>query len=396
MDKTYLGKIRILKKDFLPEIRSRNFYLPVCHLYQNRQNINKVICEININGKTIPAVYKKNDNRLAANFDVYKSLKLILNETLFEPSMPLYSKLPFHYHLIPGEIRKKIFYFLYGKQGVLIHQLNKKKFPDWPIDYSVYFLKELLKITQSRQQDLIQQIYLPKRRKYTLCLTHDVDTKGGFEKINDFVKVERSLGFFSTFYIPAFHYDIDFDLLKILEKEGFEIGIHGYNHDGKLPFLNLSEIDDKLKKSVDKFKRHVKIYGFRSPSFLRTPNLYKVLEKYFLYDSSAPDTLNLDLQTSFDGCASVFPYKRGKILEIPITVPDEADLLMYGYKPEQILKIWWEKINFIRKVGGVAIILTHTDPHFSGNEIMLKFYQRFLKEVKADDTCFVTLCKDLI
>lgn len=396
MEKVFLGKINIVKKDFLSEIKPRSFYIPVYNLKKINKNAFDVICEIEVNDETFTAVYQDSIGQMIVCFDIYHTLDLILNEKLFKPKKLLYSQLPFHYHRIPFRAMKLIFLILYGKKGILKGEPDKEFFPNWPIDYSVYFLMKLSCMSRTKQLDQIQKVNLSKGKKYALCLTHDVDTSDGFNKITEFVEIEQDLGFVSTFFLPAFHYDIDFKLLKLIEGFGFEIGIHGYNHDGRLPFTNLQEIDRKLKKSIDKFREHVKVFGYRSPSFLRTPNLYKILEKYFLYDSSAPDTLNLSFKTSFDGCGSVFPYQRGNILEIPVTISNDADLLIYGYNPEQILRIWREKINFIRNIGGTATVLTHTDPHFSGNKKMLELYRKFLKEIKSDNTCYVTLCKDLI
>ena len=126
----------------------------------------------------------------------------------------------------------------------------------------------------------------PGRKKFALVLTHDVDTPRGLARCRELADMEKEMGFRSSFNFVAHGYPISPDFRRYLEKNGFEIGIHGLRHDGKLyksrkTFLrNASVINSYLKEwgSV----------GFRSPSMHSRLDWIHELE--IEYDASTFDT----------------------------------------------------------------------------------------------------------
>jgi len=74
----------------------------------------------------------------------------------------------------------------------------------------------------------------PNGKQFAFVLTHDVEFAGGQEKCIELMRIEKSLGFKSSFNFVPERYQVDKSILKELVKNGFEVGVHGLNHDGKL------------------------------------------------------------------------------------------------------------------------------------------------------------------
>jgi hypothetical protein len=68
----------------------------------------------------------------------------------------------------------------------------------------------------------------------------------------------------------------------------------------------------------------------------------------------------------------------------------DSSLIFLGNSPAEILSIWLKKLEYIKKVGGLAVVTTHTDTHFSGNANMLGIYRRLLEEIHKDSTAWIT------
>ena len=77
------------------------------------------------------------------------------------------------------------------------------------------------------------------------------------------------------------------------------------------------------------------------------------------------------------------------LLELPITVPMDATLLLHGYRPAQVLDVWEEKLEWIKRMRGLATIVTHPEPHFSGNARMLGIYTHLLTHLTQDGDCWI-------
>jgi hypothetical protein len=70
------------------------------------------------------------------------------------------------------------------------------------------------------------------------------------------------------------------------------------------------------------------------------------------------------------------------MLEVPLTIPMDADLVFRRVKLAAWADAWIEKTKFVKDVGGVAMLCTHPEKHFSGSEPAWKAYDEFLTRVK--------------
>ncbi len=107
----------------------------------------------------------------------------------------------------------------------------------------------------------------PARARFAFALTHDVETAEGMRNILRIARIEEDLGFRSSWNIVPRLYDIDHGLLRELQTRGFEIGIHGYNHDGKL-FASQQTFFRRLEV-IQQAAAEMSAVGFRAPMMHR-------------------------------------------------------------------------------------------------------------------------------
>ena len=226
----------------------------------------------------------------------------------------------------------------------------------------------------------------PEGKKFAFVLTHDVDAAKGEERCIQLATLEASLGFRSSINFVAKKYEVSASLRKDLTDRGFEIGIHGLYHDGKL--YKSKKIFQQRAKEINQLLREWQSVGFRSPSMQH--NLDWIHDLNIEYDSSTFDTDPFEPQP--DGMGTLFPFwvdgnsnEKGYI-ELPYTLPQ--DFTLFILMQERNIDIWKKKMNWIALNGGMALLNTHPDyMNFDGKKLGLEeypaeFYEEFLKYVK--------------
>jgi peptidoglycan/xylan/chitin deacetylase (PgdA/CDA1 family) len=206
-----------------------------------------------------------------------------------------------------------------------------------------------------------------------LCVTHDVDTAIGLRRALQLADVVERAGMRSCFYVVGDAAGREPGIVRELRDRGHEIGSHDVVHDNRLCFLPPAQMEERLQRA----RAAVQPYGgtgFRAPSLMRTPRLLAAIARHFTYDSSVCDT---DLEFA-RGCTTVFPYQSGGLLEIPITLPMDSSLRYVGCGPADILRVWKEKCDYLRRLGGLGVLVTHAEPHLSGGDRMRTVLSEFL------------------
>jgi len=251
------------------------------------------------------------------------------------------------------------------------------EFPHWPIEsYLEDFKREILK--NKYKDNKIPFIWFwPDKKNFAFVLTHDVETEQGLKNINKICEFEKKLGFRSAWFFVPEKYLVSETLIKELKEHCFEIGIHGLKHDGKL-FCSKKIFDERMQK-IEIYASRWGARGFRSPSLLR--NFEWLKELPFEYDSSFPDTDPYGPQPG--GCLSTFPFFIGKIVELPITLPQDHTL--FEIRQDKDIKIWKQKIDWIEKMNGMALVIVHPDYI---NKKNLKRYEELLQYIKEKKECW--------
>jgi len=225
----------------------------------------------------------------------------------------------------------------------------------------------------------------------SLILTHDVDTQFGFDHIRDVCEVEKRLGFKSSWNIVPDLYEVDELLLEYLCDSGMEIGVHDWNHDGRL-FSDKKIFDERVKK-INRVIKRWGAKGFRAGMVFHNDEWMQQLECE--YDSSYYDTD--PFQPMGGGCGKIWPFMLGRLVELPYTMPQDHVLFVAGAevrvpkeyhsedkkrkenwewmkkyvnnlwikeKSEIVLKrvdVWKMKAEWLMERGGMVLMITHPD-----------------------------------
>lgn len=241
----------------------------------------------------------------------------------------------------------------------------------------------------------------PEGKRFALILTHDVETARGVERCHTLANLEESLGFRSSFNFVPERYKVPAYLRHDLANKGFEIGVHDLNHDGKL--YDSWNIFEERAEKINKYLEVWESVGFRSASMLH--NLEWLHKLNIKYDASTFDTDPFEPQS--DGMCTIFPFWKVMnstnegYLEIPYTLPQ--DFTLFILMKEKNIQIWKNKLDWIVKRGGMALLNTHPDyMNFDDNkmseeEYPVEHYEEFIKYIKKvhEKYCWHVLPKDL-
>ena len=221
----------------------------------------------------------------------------------------------------------------------------------------------------------------PDGKQFALVLTHDVEGKDGLAKCRDLMRLEQEFGFHSSFnFIPEGNYKVPSELRDELARNGFEVAIHDLKHDGRL-FLSRREFGRKATR-INRYLRNWNAAGFRSAFMLH--KLDWLHELSIQYDASTFDTDPFEPQP--DGRHTIFPFwvpapgvqksganrlgasqkpsstagmLRAGYVELPYTLPQ--DFTLFLLLREQTPNIWLQKVDWIARHGGMALVNVHPD-----------------------------------
>jgi peptidoglycan/xylan/chitin deacetylase (PgdA/CDA1 family) len=264
----------------------------------------------------------------------------------------------------------------------------KARFPRWPVEPTLHdFYDYLFKLVTDVAREPVPFIGLwPREWKWALVLTHDVEAQPGYEKLPKLLRVEVEAGYRSSWnFVPRNRYVVDDQLVETLKEQGFEVGVHGYNHDGR-DLSSLATLRRRLP-GIRAYAERWQASGFRSPATLRSAKLMPLLG--FDYDSSYTDTAPFEPQAG--GCCTWLPYKIENLVELPITLTQDHTLFdLLGYRDATM---WIEKARFLRRRGGMALVLTHSD--YVENKHLLDAYRQLLAEFRDDSTAWKPLPREV-
>jgi peptidoglycan/xylan/chitin deacetylase (PgdA/CDA1 family) len=215
--------------------------------------------------------------------------------------------------------------------------------------------------------------------------THDIETLGGMRRIAAIADLEEQLGFRSSWNIVPHKYRVDRGLLRDLQSRGFEIGVHGFNHDGKL--FTSKRIFDSRVPAINAALREYDAVGFRAPMVHRNLDWMQSLEAD--YDASCFDAD--PYQAMPGGVGAPWPFIAGRFVELPYTLPQDHTLFVaLGERDE---RTWTSKLEFIAQLRGMAMLITHPDYLDTGDR--LNAYRRLLERVRETPDAWRALPRDI-
>lgn len=223
----------------------------------------------------------------------------------------------------------------------------------------------------------------PEGKEFALVLTHDVEGQQGLERCLQLMETEKKLGFRSSFnFIPEGRDPVPESIRARLTQEGFEIGVHDLNHDGKL-YKGRLDFTRKAAR-INRYLKEWGAVGYRSGFMLHNLDWHHDLD--IQYDASTFDTDPFEPQP--DAVGTVFPFWKASpngsgYVELPYTLPQDSTLfLLFG---ERSPALWMEKLDWIASHGAMALVNVHPDYiQFPGEEASdrtfpLEYYEEFLR-----------------
>jgi hypothetical protein len=259
------------------------------------------------------------------------------------------------------------------------HQTDGKSLRlNWPVeDRYVLFLLEVARqvLLLSQSSELFFLPFWPNGKRFAFVLTHDVEGEEGIQFIEQVADLEESLGFRSSINFVPLGYHIPPALLQSLKDRGFEIGIHGLKHNGKL--FSSERNFMKQANSINNYLKEFNSRGFRSPLMHRQPEWLQALE--IDYDLSFFDTDPYEPLPG--GTMSIWPFFLGHFIELPYTLVQDSTL-MYVLN-QNSPRIWLEKLNFIAKYYGMALLNSH--PDYLRDKKCFPIYAEFLQYIRDRD-----------
>jgi peptidoglycan/xylan/chitin deacetylase (PgdA/CDA1 family) len=220
-------------------------------------------------------------------------------------------------------------------------------------------------------------------------VTFDVDTKAGLPIAAKLLDEMLDLGVKPCFFLVGRGYRVDDGFCDAVRQAGGEIALHGDVHDNRIAYTSADEAGKRLDRCRAFMERH-RVVGFRSPSLLVSDALYAALGPRFAWDSSVPDTDTHTLLGPRRGCATVFPFRRGETLVLPLTVPADDRLLLLGYAGLEMLGVLRRKCAYLREVSGLCHLLVHPEPHLFGRPVVRDLFRALLQELLDEGSAWVT------
>lgn len=239
-------------------------------------------------------------------------------------------------------------------------------------------------LSSGQNWSILKSLY-PGSFQSALIITHDVEEQDGFDYIPKLIEIDEKYGFKSSFNIVPYKYRIDKGIIDLIKENGSEVGIHGYNHDGKLYYS-----EKIFNERVPYINEAIKTYdaiGFRSPMVHRNIEWLQKLD--IQYDASCFDYD--PFQPFPGGVGSIWPFIAGKFVELPYTLPQDHTLF-YVLKVKDI-SIWKNKVDWIVRNNGMALLLTH--PDYLKDVQNMKLYEEFLDYLNSIQNSWRCLPKEM-
>lgn len=260
-----------------------------------------------------------------------------------------------------------------------------------PARYALRRLRASYKLINCRDWPIMEAANRPPRdwsgwpegKQFAVVLTHDVEGPRGVERTPQLMRVESQRGFRSSFnFVPEGDYRVSGSLRQQLARDGFEVGVHDWKHDGTL-FRSRQSFSQGAKR-INYYLEEWGAAGFRAGFMFH--NLDWISELNIQYDASTFDTDPFEPQP--DGVNTIFPFwiqprrERPGFVELPYTLPQDST--MFLILREKTIAIWKRKVDWVAAHGGMVLLNLHPDYCLTGggstrvSEFAMELYAQLL------------------
>jgi len=263
-------------------------------------------------------------------------------------------------------------------------------FPAWPLEHGVERLLRFYALCLLLERGCDEASFAwfwPGTRRAALVLSHDVETEAGLELALELADLEQERGFRSSFNIVGAQYEIDMGIVRELVGRGFEIGLHGLQHDRSL-FSSRAEFERQLP-GLAEAARHLGAQGFRSPSTYRVVDWLQELPVD--YDCTIPHSDPYEPQPG--GCCTFWPFMLGRIVELPYTLPQ--DHALFTLLRRRSVSLWLEQSEAIEERFGLIQVLSHPDRGYLGDADKRALYVELLDALAGREQLWKALPREV-
>jgi peptidoglycan/xylan/chitin deacetylase (PgdA/CDA1 family) len=331
-----------------------------------------------------------NEDTVLLTIDVVREQERILDAVLEpEPSIlyRLLTNLPISYNLAPKPLREMVLKERKGQNCLAF--CEKLPFDALRLTL-VSAIEKLMGKSPSRK--------MWNGKKTVVALTHDVETQNGLRRSKKVKRIEHKYDAQSAWYVPSKMFELDVEAIRDLANHG-EVGAHDTKHDGKLVQTHGSKLIQRMreaKQTLEKLTRE-QVTGFRSPLLQHSAEILGALRKAgYAYDTSIPTWEPRHPYTmKSHGVATTYPFHVNGLIEIPVTLPQDHQLLyVLGLRPKEVVREWMSMIDTVKELGGVSTILMHPDYELADPENLGK-YEELLNAIISDNQVMVSLPKQI-
>jgi len=324
------------------------------------------------------------DDTVVLKVDIVQEFKVTIDKTLTPRQSIIHrivTGLPIPYGLAPTRLRD----FLMKNNGGHESLSLCDKLPIDALRYSLVNAIELASGKELEKRPLFNNHYVS-------MLTHDVESSHGLKRALFLKKVEEKYDVQSAWYVPSNRYKLDDNSIRQLSNHG-EVGAHDTKHDGKLAHLSKEKILKRVSEARDSLSQILKqpIDGFRAPILQHNQKILQALnEAGYKYDTSIPAWEPKHPYTMKPhGIGTIYPLTLGNLTEIPLTLPQDHQLLhVMGLDPKDVLKTWVTMTSEIRELGGVCMFLVHPDYEVAAN---IDLYEELVRTIASDSKSTITV-----
>lgn len=362
---------------------SLNVVLNTQKIYSKKTSIAVLNSANNIGGNN-------GDNNYLFPYDLINEYNYYVNKILYPKVSNIFNfiiNFPVPYTFVPSKIRSLLYSFKKNDE-------NNEFTDNLKLDALRYHLKNTIEnITGIKMYNKTIKNY-----QHKCILTHDIETRTGLRNSIKLKKIEERYDVPSIWYIPASSYALNADIIKRLANNG-EIGIHGLKHDGRLFRLSDDEMIEgllKAKTNMEALSNQV-ISGFRAPLLQYTNNVCRNLEKSkYAFDSSIPTWEPKNpLTMRAHGIETVYPFKLYNMVEIPISIPQDYQMIkVMNYSVKETIEKWMQINGVIKKMGGLSTFLVHPDYDFSYDE-NLGYYEELVSYLVSDKSTYIAKASEV-
>jgi hypothetical protein len=225
----------------------------------------------------------------------------------------------------------------------------------------------------------------PEKKRFALVLTHDVEDLRGLLRVTRLMEMEERLGFRSSFNFVPEKYEVSPELRMDLEKKGFEVGVHGLNHDGKYlnsrNFLRQGPEDQQVSERMERGGIPDAGHAPQAGLVPRPPHRIRRFHVRYRPVRAVPGRSRPDISLH-----RVEQREREKLRRASVHPPQ--DFLVFIMLREKHLETWKRKMEWVVGKAGMVLFIAHPDYMNFGETKMVseeypaEYYGEFLKHIR--------------